>query len=396
MALEFEYICKNINSLSAIPVRHYENNNLIGFYSIIKLIKDPANLYLDKLLSTEKNIEYTFIDASQIYGIIKHESHRIVIGPIGPFLEDRKKIEEVAFLLDIDKDNIEQFASSLSIIPDMPLSSFLQMLCTLNFYLNNEKLSIKDITISDGEQENITSSISPRYIIQDEEDLSERGSKHNFLGYEQNMLLLVEKGSVSELKKYLSEASPGTVGKVAPNHLRNQKNLFISTATVVSRAAIKGGLEQSEAFTMSDNYIQRAEMLFDTNALLNLSYHMVLEYAEKVKGIREDKNLSKPVAEGINYIKKNVVKIKSTDEVSSFVNLSRSHFANLFRKETGKTIAEYITLEKIEEAKRLLRLSDKPLISIADYLGFSSQSHFQNVFKKTTSMTPNQYRKKQY
>ncbi|MGM9597252.1 MAG: helix-turn-helix domain-containing protein [Eubacteriales bacterium] len=48
--------------------------------------------------------------------------------------------------------------------------------------------------------------------------------------------------------------------------------------------------------------------------------------------------------------------------------------------------------EKTEEAKRLLRYTDKTSVAISAYLGFSSQSHFSKVFKKYTGKTPNEYR----
>ena len=65
-----------------------------------------------------------------------------------------------------------------------------------------------------------------------------------------------------------------------------------------------------------------------------------------------------------------------------------------FKQETGMTLTEYILKEKTEEAKRLLRYSDKPINAISAYLGFSSQSHFSSVFKKYTNCLPNDYRKK--
>jgi AraC-like DNA-binding protein len=46
----------------------------------------------------------------------------------------------------------------------------------------------------------------------------------------------------------------------------------------------------------------------------------------------------------------------------------------------------------MEEAKRLLKYSDKPLSLIAEYLGFSSQSHFTRTFKKYVHTTPKAYR----
>ena len=44
----------------------------------------------------------------------------------------------------------------------------------------------------------------------------------------------------------------------------------------------------------------------------------------------------------------------------------------------------------------MLRHLDESSLTIANYLGFSSQSHFIQVFKKSTGMTPEEYRRKNY
>ena len=51
-----------------------------------------------------------------------------------------------------------------------------------------------------------------------------------------------------------------------------------------------------------------------------------------------------------------------------------------------------LKLIKTEEAKRLLRYSDKPITAISSYLGFSSPSHFSRVFKARVWITPGEYR----
>ena len=51
-----------------------------------------------------------------------------------------------------------------------------------------------------------------------------------------------------------------------------------------------------------------------------------------------------------------------------------------------------ILKEKTEEAKRLLRYSDKPVTAIGSYLGFSSPSHFSRVFRSYVRITPSEYR----
>ena len=74
--------------------------------------------------------------------------------------------------------------------------------------------------------------------------------------------------------------------------------------------------------------------------------------------------------------------------------MSRAHLSRRFRVESGETLTDFILKEKTEEAKRLLRYSDKSLTAIGMYLGFSSQSHFSRVFRRYASLTPGDYRQK--
>mgnify|MGYP000793609849 FL=1 len=56
------------------------------------------------------------------------------------------------------------------------------------------------------------------------------------------------------------------------------------------------------------------------------------------------------------------------------------------------TLTDFILTKKSEEAARLLAYTDKSLIAVSDYLGFSSQSHFSRVFKKYIGKTPSGYK----
>ena len=72
--------------------------------------------------------------------------------------------------------------------------------------------------------------------------------------------------------------------------------------------------------------------------------------------------------------------------------MNRTYLCALFRERTGMSVGSYVTALKLNEAKRLLEISDKSLEQIAAFLGFSSQSHFQNAFRKHTGLTPGAYR----
>jgi AraC-like DNA-binding protein len=72
--------------------------------------------------------------------------------------------------------------------------------------------------------------------------------------------------------------------------------------------------------------------------------------------------------------------------------LNRSYLSQLFKKETGFTVSDFIQIERIEEAKRLIELSGISLSDIATRLQFNDQSYFTKVFKKYTGITPRQFK----
>lgn len=149
-----------------------------------------------------------------------------------------------------------------------------------------------------------------------------------------------------------------------------------------------------EALSLSDAYIQKCELLNSLETITSLQFHMVMEYAEKVKRLRLGKNPSKLLIDVSNYVQNHLSEPIDIAKLSQAMYLSRTYLAMRFKKETNQTLTEYIMQEKMDEAKRLLRYSNKPLSTISAYLGFSSQSHFSNVFKKYTKLNPNEYRMK--
>lgn len=84
----------------------------------------------------------------------------------------------------------------------------------------------------------------------------------------------------------------------------------------------------------------------------------------------------------------------TTENVAKALFISRSRLSVKFKQETGEKLVDFILKEKVTEAKRLLRYTDKPVSAISAYLGFSSQSHLTHVFKKYAGCLPNEYRKR--
>ncbi|QYR20309.1 response regulator [Paenibacillus sp. sptzw28] len=81
----------------------------------------------------------------------------------------------------------------------------------------------------------------------------------------------------------------------------------------------------------------------------------------------------------------------TVNECAKAVHLSPSYFANLFKKETGLTIAQYKTAKRIERAKELL-IEGIQVQEIALMLGYEDRPYFSELFRKHSGMTPTSFR----
>lgn len=180
---------------------------------------------------------------------------------------------------------------------------------------------------------------------------------------------------------------------MADSALRQEKNLIICTATLVSRAAIRGGLDAETAFSLSDDFIQKAELLDNLEALTRLNARMVLEFARRVEDVRCGTSGSVFIRRAREYILTNLSEPITTAVLAKALGMNRTHLCERFVRETGMTVNAFVTAVKMDEAKRLLAVTKKSAVEIAEYLGYSSQSYFVKVFKKIHGVTPGKFRK---
>lgn len=100
------------------------------------------------------------------------------------------------------------------------------------------------------------------------------------------------------------------------------------------------------------------------------------------------------VKQTATYIKNNLTNSLSLDTIAASQFLNKSYLSRIFKEVTGFTVNEYLSICRIEEAKKLLEETKDTVGNIAYHVGFESTSHFERVFKKYTESTPLKYRKK--
>lgn len=389
---DLEYICTTMGNLSGVPVRIFEGDRQVFYHAVVTLPRDPLLLYRDGIRAVRAHLGYYVTPQFHYYGIVNAGETKIVVGPTFPVCSSDQELRELAFRADVPPDETEAFIQGIKSIIPLPLESLMQMLCTVNHLLNHEELSLEDIAIFSDEQEALQTASQRRRVRKLTDETAEVPLPHNTYDLEQTLLAIVCKGDVAALRQWFSRAPAVRSGKLAGDALRQMRNTFIVTTTLVSRAAIRGGLDIEEALSLSDAYIQQCELLTAPDRLTNLQFHMIQEFTERVSRVRHgESRLATQVA---NYVQKHLSEPINTEALAKELYMGRTHLSARFHKETGETLAAFITKEKMEEAKRLLRYTDKPITAIGNYLGYSSSGHFGNVFRRTVGLTPSEYREK--
>jgi YesN/AraC family two-component response regulator len=77
------------------------------------------------------------------------------------------------------------------------------------------------------------------------------------------------------------------------------------------------------------------------------------------------------------------------------VHLNVHHFSRKFRQEVGTSPIQYLYRFRVEQAKRLLADTARPVGEIARLVGIPDQRYFVRLFQKHTGDSPHAFRKKE-
>lgn len=222
---------------------------------------------------------------------------------------------------------------------------------------------------------------------------------HNTYQWELMFYDLIRQGDPERLMAFLMQDGSTRLsrGTMAETPLRQAKNIFIGGITKIGMlAAVPAGLDPELTYQLIDSYVLDSERAATVPEIDRLQVSAALDFCRRIGELRLPAGISREVYTCMSYVRNHVNTPLSLDDVAAVIGRSVSYTGNLFKKETGKTLGNYITECRLEEAKSLLHYTDMTLAEISSYLCFSSQSYFQNVFKKEYGVTPMQYRRQHH
>ena len=177
---------------------------------------------------------------------------------------------------------------------------------------------------------------------------------------EQALLDVVRRGDINyhQVLNRSSSLSPG-VPVQGRDPLRQMKTSIVVFTTLVTRAAMEGGLSPEIAYPLGDSYIQTAEDCRDSGEI--------------------ELSLDR--------------KIRAKD-LAALVGYTEYYLTEKFKNETGLSVSDYVRNAKINRAKMLLQSTDLSVSDISDRLAFNSANYLIRVFKELEGCTPAAFREK--
>ncbi|MGL4851062.1 MAG: AraC family transcriptional regulator [Phocaeicola sp.] len=155
---------------------------------------------------------------------------------------------------------------------------------------------------------------------------------------------------------------------------------------------------KSEYLQLFDSIYQNLNLGYSPDNLEYVSFCLMhflasLKYCAQHREIKKVKE-NDVIHTAILFIKENLEKKTTLEDIAQAVGYSSSHFNTLFMKRTSYSPMEYFNQLRIQRACSYLQFSDLKIKEIAFRLNYYDPFHFSRSFHKEMEITPKEYRKR--
>ncbi|PKG25417.1 AraC family transcriptional regulator [Niallia nealsonii] len=170
---------------------------------------------------------------------------------------------------------------------------------------------------------------------------------------------------------------------------------FLIDKKTLSYLPIKMLYEENEIIPLVEElyaiFTKKDEMsVFLQRALLERIFFNLLKYSKP----KSKKDTRMAIEETREYIDKYFDKKITIDSLAQKADLSAKYYSEVFKKEYGIGVIEYLTSVRLNKAKELLIKTEKNICTIAKIVGYSDEFYLSRKFKQSVGISPSLYRKK--
>jgi AraC family transcriptional regulator len=138
-----------------------------------------------------------------------------------------------------------------------------------------------------------------------------------------------------------------------------------------------------------------ASPLFLQGIAQAIAIHLARNYSEMVKESRSG-SPSLPgykLRQITEWMAEHAAEEFNLDRLAAQAGLSKFYFNRLFKNAVGVSPSRHHINLRVDEAKRLLRETKKSVVEVALDVGYANPSHFAQLFRRETGLSPSDYRR---
>ena len=398
--------CSNLYLSSHIPVRIFRGEELLYAFGPSDLKEDEEaflELPMKALLRSDAPVSFAVTDSVFALACVRDDENglKVILGPshslpIGPLtmqeaIEKLEKEQHISF----DKKLAAPLHTYLASVPVMHDACFLALTVGAVNAVRGEEAdeSALEDKLNALLARKLNETVGKETLrAKEEAALEERSPSTNYAASEQLILYYITNGMHDQLKSYWMCVAMPAATTESPEEIREVKNAMIASIAIVTTAVLSTELNPEEVLSLRDIYIRQTEECTTISQLFHIRYSITMEFAQRIKELQCRHTGNPTIDRAVAYIQQNLSEKIGLDDLAKLTKTSRAYLSRKFKEEVGMGISQYINRQKIIEAKRFLRFTDKSLAEISGYFDFSSQSYFQKLFKEQTGMTPSEYR----
>ena len=367
------------------------------FYDIMGIFFDKRFSILTHFGEIESATKYKFIDEFNLcYMYLRlptDEAQNILF--VGPYLslphssEDILELGEKLGVAPHAKEHLEEYYRSIPVITDGDrIFAMIDAFCehiwhspTFTITEVNKPLSFSAPSIS---------------VLSHGNNFDETLANVNMTEiryfFENELIQAITMGQLHKENLLLSAVTENMFEKRISDPIRNAKNYCIIMNTLSRKATEQGGVHPLYIDRVSSKFAAKIEQITSLKEVSILMREMFCSYCQLVRTHATQKFIP-VVQKTMLMIDSDLSAELSLHSLAMHQGISDGYLSTVFKKETGKTLSQYIQEKRIKHAMHLLDTTHLQVQTIALHCGIMDMQYFSKIFKKHTGKTPKEYRK---
>lgn len=205
------------------------------------------------------------------------------------------------------------------------------------------------------------------------------------------LLYAVREGNEYQVLKMIQEWNSLPLPGRLEDELTEWKYDLVQIKSLIIQELRRCGVMDLLLENLNTEFTQRIHAAASAGECREIAELMALRLCG-TNSLREMRDYSFLVQKIILAVDMDLTQTLTLQYFSETLNVNRSYLSDLFRREVGTTVTDYVTERRVRMAADLLLTTQDPIKTVAKRVGIMDVHYFSRLFKRKMGKAPSQYR----